>query len=267
LSATGLKKRLVPKLLIKHRQLGRALRPVLVTTRGYVEAIDVGDPVSQAKIYEAQLADELIVLNIDGTPIGEDEVILGLIERLASETFMPLAVGGGVRAVDDFARLLERGADKVCVNRLALDEPQMLHEAATRFGAQCVVVSIDFRSDASGRAVVHRDHAQQSVGRDVVEFARRVVDLGAGELLLTDADRDGSGAGLNCTVARAVAAAVAVPVILSGGCGLAEHFVEGFQVGAAEAVAAGTFFSLRDQNPMQARAHVRNAGIPIRVET
>ena len=266
MSATDLKKRLVPKLLIKHRQLGRALRPVLVTTRGYVEAIDVGDPVSQAKIYEAQMADELIVLNIDGTPIGADEVILGLIERLASETFMPLAVGGGVRTVNDFARLLERGADKVCVNRLALDEPALLQEAADRFGSQCVVVSIDFRSAADGRAIVHRDHAATSVGLDVVAHARAAVAQGAGELLLTDADRDGGGAGLNCAVGRAVADVVPVPVILSGGCGLAEHFVEGFRAGA-EAVAAGTFFSLRDQNPMQARAHVRNGGIPIRMET
>ena len=267
MSRTLLKKRLVPKLLIKHRRVGLGLRPVLVTTRGYREALDVGDAVSQAKIYEAQLADELIVLNIDGTAIGGDEVMLGLIERLATETFMPLAVGGGVRSVDDFALLLQRGADKVCINTAALDTPQLISEAAERFGAQCVVVSIDFRVDTVGHAIVHRAHAQQPMEFTVLEWAQRAAAAGAGELLLTDADRDGQGNGLNCVTAREVSAAVPIPVILSGGCGRAEHFVEGFARGGAEAVAAGTYFCLRDQNPMQTRAHIRNAGIPIRMET
>lgn len=267
MSSTLLKKRLVPKLLIKHRRVGMGLRPVLVTTRGYRETLDVGDAVSQAKIYEAQLADELIVLNIDGTPIAGDEVMLALIERLATETFMPLAVGGGVRSVDDFSLLLQRGADKVCINTAALDTPDLITAAAERFGAQCVVVSIDFRVGSDGRAIVHRAHARDPMRLTVLEWARRVASAGAGELLLTDADRDGEGTGLNCDTAREVSAAVSIPVILSGGCGRAEHFVEGFTRGGAEAVAAGTFFSLRDQNPMQTRAHIRNAGIPIRMET
>ncbi len=262
-----LKKRLIPKLLIKHRPLGRSVRPVLVTTRSYADAHDVGDPVSQAKIYEAQLADELVVLNIDGTPIGGDDVMLGLIERLASETFMPLCVGGGVRQLDDLAALLECGADKVSLNSAALDRPELVTEAAHRYGAQCVVASIDFRTTADGRAVVVRDHAARATDRDVLPWARELVARGAGELLLCDADRDGSGAGLNVAVARAVAAAVPVPVIVSGGCGLAEHFVDGFATGLAEGVAAGTFFCFRDQNPMQTRAHIRNAGVPIRMET
>lgn len=262
-----IKKRLIPKLLIKHRPLGRSVRPVLVTTRGYREAVDVGDAVSQAKIYEAQLADELIVLNIDGTAIRDDDVMLELIERLASETFMPLAVGGGVREVDDFGRLLECGADKVSINTAALDDPRLITDAAQRFGAQCVVVSIDFRTRDDGQAVVMRDHAAIATARGVVAWAREAVDRGAGELLLTDADRDGSGAGLNWQLARAVSDAVPVPVIVSGGCGLAEHFADGFQLGGAEGVAAGTFFCFRDQNPMQTRAHIRNAGVPIRMET
>ena len=267
MTPTRLKKRLVPKLLIRHRRVGNVIRPVLVTTRNYETSLDVGDPVSQAKIYEAQLADELVVLNIDGTPIGDDEIMLGLIERLASETFMPLAVGGGVRSVDDFGRLLARGADKVSINTLALDRPDVITDAAARFGAQCVVVSIDFRMDDQGRAIVHRDCARQATGWTVLEWAVDAVQRGAGELLLTDARRDGTASGLNCEVARAVADAVGVPIILSGGCGLSEHFVEGFTRGHAEAVCAGTFFSFRDQNPMQTRAHIRNAGIPIRMET
>ena len=264
---TRLKKRLVPKLLIKHRPMGRVVRPVLVTTRQYRTALDVGDPVSQAKIYEAQLADELIVLNIDGSLIGDDDLMLGLIERLASETFMPLAVGGGVRSVDDFARLLERGADKITINTAALDRPDLLTAAAARFGAQCVVASIDFRVEADGRAIVYRDHAAVPTPRTAETWAVEAAERGAGELLLTDADRDGMGTGLRCDIARAVSDAVHVPVILSGGCGLAEHFVEGFLHGGAEAVAAGTFFCFRDQNPMQTRAHIRNAGISIRMET
>ena len=267
MNATRLKRRLIPKLLIKHRRIGASERPVLVTTKLFQHVLEVGDPVSQAKIYEAQLADELLVVNIDGTPIRDDEALLGLIERLASETFMPLTVGGGVREVGDFALLLERGADKVCVNTVAVCNPRIIREAAARFGAQCVVVSIDFRTDASGRAVVHTCHAGVPEGLDVVEHAMRAVDAGAGEILLTDADRDGMGNGLNCANGRAVARSVSVPVILSGGCGRAEHFVEGFISGGAEAVAAGTFFCFRDQNPMQTRAHLRNAGIPIRMET
>lgn len=266
MTRTRLKKRLVPKLLIKHRPMGGEVLPVLVTTREFRSARDVGNPVSQAKIYEAQLADELVVLNIDGTPIRGDAVMLGLIERLASETFMPLAVGGGVRSVDDFALLLAHGADKVSINASALDHPDLITAAAERFGRQCVVVSIDFRMEA-GRAVVCRNRAAERTRWTVTEWATEATRLGAGELLLTDADRDGTGTGLNCEVARSVADRVDVPVIVSGGCGLADHFVDGFVRGGAEAVAAGTFFCFRDQNPMQTRAHIRNAGIPIRMET
>lgn len=262
-----LKKRLIPKLLILHRALGKSVRPVLVTTTGYTQSHDTGDPVSQAKIYEAQLADELIVLNIDGTAISDDPLMLGLIERLASETFMPLAIGGGVRAVDDFALLLERGADKVSINTAALDDPGLIGAAAHRYGAQCVVVSIDFRTGENGAPFVVRDRGRTPVVRTPLDWAKEAVARGAGELLLCDADRDGSGNGLNWQVCLEIADTVSVPVIISGGCGRAEHFVEGFVRGHAEGVAAGTYFCFRDQNPMQARAHIRNAGVAIRMET
>lgn len=260
-----LKKRLIPKLLIKHRQMGNAVLPVLVTTRGYKGVRDVGDPVSQAKIYEANLADELIVLNIDGTSIAGDQLMLDLIERLASETLMPLAVGGGVRTIEDFGSLLDHGADKVTINGAALSEPALITAAASRFGAQCVVVSIDYRRGPDGAPRVFSGLTGET-GMDPVEWARRAVDLGAGEIVLTDADRDGTGEGLDIEICRRVADAVSVPLIVSGGCGLAAHFVEGFEEGMAEGVAAGTFFCFRDQSPMQARAHIRNAGVPIRLE-
>jgi cyclase len=262
-----LKKRLIPKLLIRHRKIGGSTRPVLVTTRSFREEVEVGDAVSQAKIYEAQLADELIVLNIGRSPIVADDVMLQLIERLSSETFMPICVGGGVRAAEDFETLLQRGADKVSVNTAALENPKLITEAATRYGAQCVVVSIDFRSAADGSIVIMSDRAKAPNGRGLLSWAREAVSRGAGELFVTDADRDGSGEGLNIAMLAEVADAVPVPVIVSGGCGRAEHFVDGFRSGRAEAVAAGTFFCFRDQNPMQTRAHIRNAGIPIRMET
>jgi cyclase len=262
-----LKKRLVPKLLIKQRQLGPQVRPILVTTRSFSDISEVGDPVSQAKIYEAQLADELVVLNIDGTPIAGNDLMLGLIERLAKETFMPLCVGGGVRNIDDFGILLDAGADKVSINTAALDSPNLISEAASRYGGQCVVVSIDFRTPADGVPTVVQDHARNWIGRSVLDWAEEAVEKGAGEILLCDADLDGSGMGLNSKVCKLVANTVSVPVIVSGGCGRAEHFVDGFVHGQAEAVAAGTFFAFRDQNPMQTRAHISNAGIPIRMET
>lgn len=263
-----LKRRIIPKLLIKARAYEGATRPILVVTKNYEQVSDVGDPISQAKIYEAQLADELIVLNIDSVPVATDRTLLNMIERLASETFMPLAVGGGVTKVEDFALLLERGADKVSINAAAVLDPSLISRAAERFGSQCVVVSIDFRYDpTTQRPVVMTHHAARDAGVEVIEWAQRAARAGAGEILLTDADRDGTGIGLNLAVGKAVAATVDVPVILSGGCGVAQHFVDGFLVAHAEGVAAGTFFCFRDQNPMQTRAHVRSAGIPVRLQT
>ena len=266
-SIVMLKKRIIPKLLIKNQVFGSISRPVLVTTKNFQSITDVGDAVSQAKIYEAQLADELVVLNIERTPIQEDSVLLDLIERLATETFMPLAVGGGVKTIDDFALLLERGADKVCINTAALESNLLISQAAERFGSQCVVVSVDFRYDEEKQSeIVYSHRATKNTGLDVVDWVRRAVELGAGEILLTDADRDGTGEGLNLQVGHVVVESVVVPVILSGGCGLAKHFIDGFVEANAEGIAAGTFFCFRDQNPMQTRAHVRSAGVPIRVE-
>jgi imidazole glycerol-phosphate synthase subunit HisF len=263
-----LKKRIIPKLLIKNKSYGRLVRPVLVTTRGYEQVFEVGDPLSQAKIYEAQLADELIVLNIDRVAIAADVPLLQVIEKLASQTFMPLAVGGGVTCERDFQTLLNRGADKVSINTAAVLDPGLIMRAAVRFGAQCVVVSIDFRvHPATGRAMVVTHGGKSETDLEALAWARRAVEEGAGEILLTDTDRDGEGKGLNLSVGRTVADAVGVPVILSGGCGVAADFVDGFVEGRAEAVAAGTFFCFRDQNPMQARAHVSSAGVPIRMET
>jgi len=265
---SALKKRIIPKLLIRNKVYGKQTRPILVVTKNYKEVFEVGDPVSQAMIYEAQLADELFVLNIDSLPISQDLQLLNIIEKLASETFMPLAVGGGVGDLDDFALVLGKGADKVSINTAAVKDPRLITRAAERFGSQCVVVSIDHRFDVlQNRDMVFTHRASCNSNLDVVEWAQEVVDAGAGEILLTDADRDGFGKGLNVDLGCAVAEAVDVPVIVSGGCGTAQHFVEGLDVGKAEGIAAGTIFCFRDQNPMEIRAHVRNAGVPIRIET
>ncbi|MGL5011076.1 MAG: imidazole glycerol phosphate synthase subunit HisF [Paracoccaceae bacterium] len=261
------KKRLIPKLLIVNRQFGKIEQPVLVTTVGYSGERQVGDPVSQAKIYESQLVDELMVLNINSVPLDANQVFGKLLDRLATETFMPLTVGGGVRTVENFAMLLESGADKVSINTAALRRPDLISEAAHTYGAQCVVVSIDVRNGRDGGLEVVSDRGRVFEGRDPVAWACEAVDRGAGEIILTDVDHDGSGAGLNLTLCRAVADAVNVPVIISGGCGISNHFVEGFLDGHAEGVAAGTFFCFRDQNPMQTRSHIANAGVPIRLLT
>jgi len=258
------KKRLIPKLLIVNRQFGKIEMPVLVTTVGYMGERQVGDPVSQAKIYESQLVDELLVLNINSIPVTENEAFAKLVDRLATETFMPLTVGGGVRSLQDFAALLECGADKVSINAAALHQPDLISVAARTYGAQCVVVSIDVRKDSSGGLQVVSNRGRVFEGRDPISWAREAVDRGAGEIILTDVDQDGSGAGLNVALCRAVVGAVQSPVIISGGCGVSNHFVDGFAVGHADGVSAGTFFSFRDQNPMQTRSHIANAGFSIR---
>ena len=208
------------------------MRPVLVTTRQYRDVLDVGDPVSQAKIYEAQLADELVVLNIDGTPHWRDEPLLALIERLATETFMPLTVGGGVREIDDFALLLERGADKVCIN--AAGVPATRNSSARRRpGMARNAWSSRSISGPMRRGAQSRIPAMPACRSTWMSWNGRVraAEAGAGEILLTDARSRRHGIGLNCHCGRAVADAVSIPVILSGGCGLAEHFVEGFSDG------------------------------------
>lgn len=259
-----LKRRLIPKLQLKSRQLGAVNRPVLVTTVGFERVLDIGDPVSQAKIYEAQAADELVLLDLDsGAP--RNEAVLSVLRRIAQEIFMPFTVGGGVRTVDDFRVLLSAGADKVCINTAAVADPGLIDAASQRFGTQCVVLSIDYRQHVDGRREVFVDGGRRATGLDAVAWATEAVARGAGEILLTSIERDGSRSGLDVELIRQMADAVAVPVIAAGGCGIARHFVEGFVQGGADAVASGTFFSFKDQNPMQTRAHIKNAGIPIRI--
>jgi len=260
-----LRRRLIPKLQMKasHRAPGRM---VLVTTVGFAEVIEIGDPVSQARIYEAQAADELIFLDLDAT-LESRQTTVATVRAAAEQVFMPFTVGGGVRSLADFRTLLSNGADKVSVNSAAVEEPDLIRCAAKVFGSQCVVLSIDFRRRDNSTCCVWTHGGRQETALDPVEWALEGERLGAGEILLTSIDRDGTGQGLDLELTRCVAEQVSIPVIASGGCGSAEHFIQGFLLGKADAVSAGTYFCFKDENPMQTRAQIKNAGIPIRLHT
>ena len=259
-----LKRRLIPKLQLGLRQSFRGAQPVLVITRQFGSRRAIGDPLSQAKIYEAQLADELILVDLERSQESWP-VLLSTVEAVADTLATPLAVGGGLHSFEQVQALLDRGADKVVLNSAALEQPELIDRAADAYGSQCVVLSLDAKPIASSGWRVWSAGGQMDTGRDALKWANEVVQRGAGEVLVTAIDRDGTGEGLDLALIAAMASTLSVPVIASGGCGLAHHFVEGYQAGAA-AVAAGTFFCQRDQNPMQCRAHIRNAGLPIRLE-
>ena len=259
-----LKRRLIPKLQLGLRRSFRGAQPVLVVTRQFGSRRAIGDPLSQAKIYEAQLADELILVDLERTEESWP-VLLETLESVADALATPFAVGGGVHSFEQVQSLLDRGADKVVINSAALEQPSLIDRVAAAYGAQCVVLSLDARLSADGGWKVWANAGRMDCERDALAWAREVADRGAGELMATAIERDGTGAGLDLALTAALSESLTVPVIASGGCGLAQHFVEGYQAGAA-AVAAGTFFCQRDQNPMQCRSHIRNAGLPIRLE-
>lgn len=261
-----LKRRLIPKLQMRRRQIGSSSRMVLVTTVQFERTTEIGDPVSQAKIYEAQAADELIFIDLDASREGRPPDT-GVIQKAAEELCTPLTIGGGVRSLDIIRDLLQSGADKVAINSAALRDPELIRVAADKYGSQCIVVSIDYRRETDGTCRVWHSNGTVRTDLDPVVWASEAQLLGAGELLLTAIDRDGTRTGLDCELTRRVVQAVTIPVITSGGCGLASHFVDGFLQGHADAVSAGTYFCYKDENPMQTRSQIANAGIPIRLNT
>ena len=259
------KRRLIPKLQLRTSMYG-SKKMVLVITRQFNEVIEIGDPVSQAKIYEAQAADELIFINIDR--VQKDIENLGsIIHKISEEIFMPVTVGGGVTSESHFRTLLQNGADKISINTIAIRDPFFITLTSRKYGAQCVVVSIDYKKDENGEYRVYSNCGQEKTKLDPVLWAIEAEKLGAGEILLSSIDNDGMRQGLNLEITRKVAESVTIPVITSGGCGLASHFSDGFLKGKADAVAAGSFFAHRDQNFMQTRSQIRNAGVEIRVHT
>ncbi len=257
------KLRLIPKLQLKPASYNPK-KLVLVVTRQFGEVIEIGDPVSQSKIFQDQLADELIFVNINKNNKNEIDVLAQVVNKVSQEIFMPLTVGGGVTTLEDFRTLLSNGADKICINTAAINNPSLITEAAKKFGSQCVVVSIDYKKDENGDYKVYDSCAQNKTDLSPLEWAIKVEELGAGELLITSIDNDGQKNGLDLIMTRKITAAVNIPVITSGGCGLSKDFCDGFLIGNASAVSAGTFFAHRDQNFMQTRSHILNAGVNIR---
>ena len=251
--------------------LAKRVIPCLDVTGGrvvkgvnFVELRDAGDPVEIAARYNDQGADELTFLDITATSDGRD-LILHIVEAVASHVFIPLTVGGGVRTVEDVRRLLNAGADKVSFNSAAISNPQVIHDASRKYGAQAIVVAIDAkaRADRSGWDV-YSHGGRKNTGLDAVEWAREMTKRGAGEILLTSMDRDGTKSGFDLALTRAVSDAVSVPVIASGGVGALEHLSDGIRIGGADAVLAASIFHYGEFTVGQAKALLARDGIPVR---
>ena len=261
--------------------LAKRIIPCLDVTGGrvvkgvnFVELRDAGDPVEIAARYNEQGADELTFLDITATSDGRD-LILPIIEAVASQVFIPLTVGGGVRSVEDVRRLLNAGADKVSFNSAAVADPEVIRAASDKYGAQCIVVAIDAkaRRHADGRVVegegagwdVYTHGGRRNTGLDAVQWAARMAETGAGEILLTSMDRDGTKSGFDLALTRAVADAVPVPVIASGGVGALEHLSDGIRIGGADAVLAASIFHYGEFTVGQAKALLARDGVPVRL--
>jgi cyclase len=255
-----LAKRIIPCLDVKE---GRVVKGV-----NFVNLRDAGDPVEQARIYDEMGADELVFLDITATPEGH-RTTAEMVRRVADEIFLPLTVGGGIRTVDDMRTILLAGADKVSVNSAAVQNPELLAAGAERFGSQCVVLAIDAKrllpdGGSGGRWQVYINGGRTPTERDALEWARRGVELGAGEILLTSMDADGTLAGYDLELTRAVAEAVGVPVIASGGAGTPAHFAEAVTVGKADAALAASLFHDKVLTIGEVKRHLLAQGIPVR---
>jgi imidazole glycerol-phosphate synthase subunit HisF len=257
-AAVGLAKRVIPCLDVT---AGRVVKGV-----NFIGLRDAGDPVEIARRYDEQGADELAFLDITASSDGRD-LILGIVEQVASQVFIPLTVGGGVRSVADVRRLLNAGADKVSINTTAVQSPGVVEEAAARFGSQCIVVAIDAKR-AHGDTLqweVYTHGGRRPTGLDAVEWGRRLQALGAGEILLTSMDRDGTRHGFDLELTRAVSDALDIPVIASGGVGALEHLAAGVTQGHADAVLAASIFHYGEWTVRQAKDYMARCGIEVRL--
>ena len=250
-----LKMRVIPCLDVKD---GRVVKGV-----NFIDLVDAGDPVAQARFYDREGADELCFLDI--TASAEDrDTLYEVVRHTAEQCFMPLTVGGGVRTVEDIRRLLLAGADKVSINTAAVARPEFVRDAAQKFGSQCIVAAIDAKAVAAERWEVFTHGGRRATGIDAVDWACRLADYGAGEILLTSMDRDGTKSGFDLALTRAVADSVRVPVIASGGVGTLDHLVEGIRDGHATAVLAASIFHFGTYRIGEAKARLAACGVPVR---
>ena len=250
-----LKARIIPCLDVKD---GRTVKGV-----NFVDLVDAGDPVEQAKFYDSQGADELTFLDITASHENRD-TIFEVVNRTAEQCFMPLTVGGGVRQVEDIRKLLLAGADKVSINTAAVERPEFVGEAAEKFGAQCIVVAIDAKFTGPYKWEIFTHGGREPTGIDAIEWAKRMADLGAGEILLTSMDRDGTRSGFDIDLTRTLADAVTIPVIASGGVGNLDHLVDGIRDGHASAVLAASIFHFGEYSIPGAKAYMAAAGVDVR---
>ena len=251
-----LAKRIIPCLDVS---AGRVVKGV-----NFVELRDAGDPVEVARRYDEQGADEITFLDITASS-DDRNIILHVVEQVAEQVFIPLTVGGGVRTVDDVRRLLNAGADKVSINTAAVNNPQVVADAAGKVGSQCIVVAIDAKQVAPGKWEVFTHGGRNRTGLDAIEWARKVEALGAGEILLTSMDRDGTKNGFDLGLTRAVSDAISIPVIASGGVGSLEHLADGVTQGRADAVLAASIFHFGDHTVREAKELMRARGIEVRL--
>jgi cyclase len=254
-----LTKRIIPCLDVKD---GRVVKGV-----SFLNLRDAGDPVEAAVVYDREGADELCFLDITASHENRTTII-DVVERTAARVFMPVTVGGGVRTLDDVRNLLNAGADKVSINTAAVERPEFVKEAAQRFGTQCIVVAIDAKwVSAADRWEVFTHGGRKPTGLDAVEWAKRMEDYGAGEVLLTSMDQDGRQSGYDLALTAAVSERVSIPVIASGGVGTLDHLYDGFVKGKADAVLAASIFHFRTYTIPQAKAYLRERGVPVRVDS
>ncbi|MCW5297407.1 imidazole glycerol phosphate synthase subunit HisF [Herbaspirillum lusitanum] len=251
--------------------LAKRIIPCLDVTAGrvvkgvnFLELRDAGDPVEIARRYDEQGADEITFLDITASSDGRG-LLLDIIEAVASQVFIPLTVGGGVRAVDDVRRLLNAGADKVGINTSAVTNPQLVEDAASKYGSQCIVVAIDAKRTGEGKWEVFTHGGRNATGLDAVEWARKMAQLGAGEILLTSMDRDGTRSGFDLALTRAVSDAVAIPVIASGGVGGLQDLADGIKQGKADAVLAASIFHYGQHTVQEAKRFMADQNIPMRL--